>query len=73
MITSPICTSCINIFYVPAVSAYGTSSKLSANFGAGYFGQTAVASAGTNASGVGTFEFDVPTGYTAFSTKGLNI
>ena len=62
-----------NIFYVPAVSAYGTSSKLSANFGAGYFGQTAVASAGTNASGVGTFEFDVPTGYTAFSTKGLNI
>jgi hypothetical protein len=62
-----------NINYVPAVSAYSVNSKLTANFGQGYFGSTAVASAGTNASGVGTFEFDVPTGYTAFSTKGLNI
>ena len=62
-----------NINYVPAVSGYGTDAKLTANFGQGYFGATVVASAGTNASGVGTFEFDVPTGYTAFSTKGLNI
>ena len=43
------------------------------NFGNGYFGTTAVASAGTNASGNGIFEFDVPTGYTALSTKGLNL
>ena len=43
------------------------------NFGNGYFGTTAVASAGTNASGIGIFEFDVPTGYTALSTKGLNL
>ena len=42
------------------------------NFGNGYFGTTAVASAGTNASGNGIFEYDVPTGYTALSTKGLN-
>ena len=42
------------------------------NFGNGYFGTTAVASAGTNASGIGIFEYDVPTGYTALSTKGLN-
>ena len=62
-----------NINYVPFVSSYSTTAKLSCNFGAGYFGTTAVATAGTNASGVGTFEFDVPTGYTAFSTKGLNI
>ena len=61
------------IHYVPAVSTYGQDGNLSANFGAGYFKTTAVASAGTNASGVGTFEFDVPAGYTAFSTKGLNI
>ncbi len=46
---------------------------LSANFGNGYFGTTAVASAGTNASGIGIFEYDVPTGYTALSTKGLNL
>ena len=42
------------------------------NFGNGYFGTTAVSSAGTNASGNGIFEYDVPTGYTALSTKGLN-
>ncbi len=43
-----------------------------ANFGNGYFNTTAVSSAGTNASGIGIFEYDVPTGYTALSTKGLN-
>ena len=45
----------------------------STNFGNGYFGTTAVSSAGTNASGIGIFEYDVPTGYTALSTKGLNL
>ena len=35
-----------------------------------YFGTTAVASAGTNASGnLGIFEYDVPTGYTALINK----
>jgi len=43
------------------------------NFGNGYFGSTAVSSAGTNASGNGIFEYDVPTGFTALSTKGLNL
>jgi len=43
------------------------------NFGNGYFGTTAVSSAGTNASGIGIFEYDVPAGYTALSTKGLNL
>ena len=42
------------------------------NFGNGYFGTTAVSSAGTNASGLGIFEYDVPAGYTALCTKGLN-
>ena len=50
----------------------GGANVWSANFGNGYFGTTAVASAGTNASGIGIFEYDVPTGYTALSTKGLN-
>ena len=44
----------------------------SANFGNGYFGTTAISSEGTNASGIGKFEYDVPSGYTALSTKGLN-
>ena len=51
----------------------GTSSNISMNFGNGYFGTTAVSSAGTNASNNGIFEYDVPTGYTALSTKGLNL
>ncbi len=45
----------------------------SVNFGNGYFGTTAVSSAGTNASGNGIFEYDCPDGYTALSTKGLNL
>ncbi len=48
-------------------------SKFEFNFGNGYFGTTEVSSAGTNASGNGIFEYDVPTGYTALSTKGLNL
>ena len=51
--------------------AYGTGNVIDCNFGNGYFGTTAVSSAGTNASGIGTFEHDVPTGYTALSTLGL--
>jgi len=48
------------------------ASTASWNFGNGYFGTTAVSSAGTNASNLGIFEYDVPTGYTALCTKGLN-
>ena len=61
--------------YVPLLAPNGgsTTSIISSNFGNGYFGTTAVSSAGTNASGNGIFEYDVPTGYTALSTKGLNL
>ena len=45
---------------------------LEVNFGNGYFGTTAISSAGTNASNLGIFEYDVPSGYTALCTKGLN-
>ena len=46
--------------------------QVDVNFGNGYFGTTAISSEGTNASNIGKFEYDVPTGYTALSTKGLN-
>jgi hypothetical protein len=49
-----------------------TPARSKFNFGNGYFRSDAVASAGTNASGIGIFEYDVPSGYTALSTKGLN-
>ena len=58
--------------YLPAMASYGAASNMAFNFGNGYFRTTPVASAGTNASGNGIFEYDVPTGYTAISTKGLN-
>ena len=40
------------------------------NTGNGYFGTTAITSAGTNA-GEGLFEYDVPSGYYAFNTNNL--
>ena len=60
-----------NPTYVFAVAVL--SDEVHCNFGNGYFNTTAVSSAGTNASGNGIFEYDVPTGYTALSTKGLNL
>jgi hypothetical protein len=46
--------------------------KAEFNFGNGYFGTTQISSEGTNASNLGKFEYDVPAGYTALCTKGLN-
>ena len=54
------------------IGCSGYYNTMAMNYGNGYFGTTAVSSAGTNASGIGIFEYDVPTGYTALSTKGLN-
>ena len=55
------------------LGSYTSAADFCYNFGNGYFLSTAVSSAGTNASGNGIFEYDVPTGYTALSTKGLNL
>ena len=60
-------------FFACGTDTGEASVTFSANFGNGYFGTTAVSSAGTNASNNGIFEYDVPTGYTALSTKGLNL
>lgn len=49
------------------------NTKWHTNYGNGYFGTTAVSSAGTNASNNGIFEYDVPANFTALSTKGLNL
>ena len=61
-----------DVTYYFAVAGY-TSTTFNQNFGNGYFGTTAVSSAGSNASGIGIFEYNVPTGYSALSTKGLNL
>ena len=41
------------------------------NFGNGFFGTTAITSAGSNGNG-SLFEYDVPSGYYALNTKNLN-
>jgi len=59
--------------YSPVGGAYtSVSHTLSFNFGQGYFGTTAVASAGTAPSEGGIFEYDCPSGYQALCTKGIN-
>ena len=70
--TNPAFTITSGYTYTAAISSYYNQDEVTFNFGNGYFGTTAVSSAGTNASGNGIFEYDVPTGYTALSTKGLN-
>jgi len=69
--TNPVATIADGTWTFYAEIKYG-SDNVSANFGNGYFRTTAITSEGTNASNIGKFEYDVPTGYTALSTKGLN-
>ncbi len=61
-----------NYFLGFSDEANNAGATLSWNFGNGYFGTTAVSSAGTKGSTPGVFEYDVPTGYEPLSTKGLN-
>ena len=61
-----------NLTYVFGVSGHSTA-RILTNFGNGNFSSTTISSAGTNASNNGIFEYDVPSGFTALSTKGLNL
>jgi len=67
----PMYTLTTGKFYIPCLSVENGNHEI--NFGNGYFGSTQISSAGTNASGNGIFEYDVPNGFTALSTKGLNL
>ena len=60
-----------NITYVPAFSQYYANEQFSLNFGNGFFGTTAITSAGSNGNG-SLFEYDVPSGYYALNTKNIN-
>ena len=65
-------------FIIPYFEKSGADSpETMCNFGNGYFGTTAVSSNsgnGYSASGsLGIFQYDVPSGYTALCTKGLNL
>ena len=55
--------------YFFAASVY--ANECFANFGNGFFGTTAITSAGSNGNG-SLFEYDVPSGYYALNTKNIN-
>ena len=63
--------------YTFGVSGNNTGATWNCNFGNGFFSTTAVSSNsgnGYSASGnLGIFQYQPPTGYTALSTKGLNL
>ena len=61
------------VFYSFGQSSYKDSSNpvYSWNFGNGFFGTTAISSAGSNGNG-SLFEYDVPTNYYALNTKNIN-
>ena len=60
-------------FYLPSTAdrSSNRSYVYSFNFGNGFFGTTAITSAGSNGNG-SLFEYDVPSGYYALNTQNIN-
>ena len=73
LVTNHTIPATVNGFIGFGFTSDSNSTIYQCNYGNGIFGTTSVSSAGTNASGIGIFEYDVPSGYTALSTKGLNL
>ena len=71
-VTAPASTQTGFYFFCVGDESGSYYVTVKANFGNGYFGTSAISSEGTTASNIGKFEFNVPAGYTALSTKGLN-
>ncbi len=59
-------------FVTPAQMIY-QSGEFQLNFGNGTFGSTQLTGTTYQATGLGIFKYQPPTGYTALSTKGLNL
>ena len=70
-INSKLSASWISGPVTPFFDVYGNGNKQSINFGNGFFGTTAITSAGSNGNG-SLFEYDVPSGYYALNTKNIN-
>ena len=71
-ITAPASTSTGSYFIGWGDNWSAGTSTMSHNFGNGYFGTTAVSSATSDESGLGIFEYTVPSGYYALCTKNIN-
>ena len=70
-ITNPASTTNGAYFASICDGSSSANATFKTNFGNGYFGTTAVASAGSNGNGA-IFEFDCPSGYYALNTKNIN-
>ena len=70
--TAPASTFRGGWFFASGSDSNAQNNTVSWNFGNGFFGTTAVSSAQNPDDGLGIFEYDVPAGYKALSTKGLN-
>ena len=57
-------------FFACGTDTGEANNTFSANFGNGYFGTTAITSAGSNGNG-SLFEYDVPSGFYALNTKNI--
>ena len=64
-------TSGYDYFFSLSDASNPDTSVYSCNFGNGYFGTTAVASANSDTAGLGKFEYAVPSGYYALCTKNI--
>ena len=58
-------------FFFSGSNSNAQNNTVSWNFGNGFFGTTAITSAGSNGNG-SLFEYDVPSGYYALNTKNIN-
>ena len=70
-ITAAADTQIGNYFYTAGDYGGGTPGQWDCNFGNGYFGTTAVASANADDAGIGAMEYDVPAGYYCLCTKNI--
>ena len=71
--TGATSTLASNTTYLVGCGNYGydVANSWEFNFGNGFFGTTAITSAGSNGNG-SLFEYDVPNGYYALNTKNIN-
>ena len=58
-------------FYVAGQESSSTDRLVHTNFGDGFFGTTAVASANADGAGMGAFEYAVPSGFYAVCSKNI--
>ena len=70
-ITAPSSTVEGSYFFAVSDTTGSYGGTIQCNFGNGFFGTTAITSAGSNGNG-SLFEYDVPSGYYALNTKNIN-